>query len=113
MVTVVVAINILIALINFYIAWRVWQIRRVLAGAANAILAADRNTYGVLHGAPGAIAQGQKGTKAAREQYRRLEVQLQQLQQILALIGLGQRLWQRRSRLTRQSKALKKVRSKY
>ena len=124
MVTVVVIINTLIALINFYIAWRVWKLRRVLAGAAKAILAAERNTYNVLHVAPGAIAKGQKGSKALGNQYRRLDIQFQRLVQLLSLSGLLQRTWQRSwaksspkispkiSRLERQSKMLKKVLSK-
>lgn len=89
MITLVVILNTLIALLNFYIAWRVWKIRRVLAGATKAILAADRNTYNVLHPAPRAIAIGQKGTLALRNQYGKLQKQLQQLVQILALIRLG------------------------
>jgi hypothetical protein len=117
MVTVVVILNTLIAVVNFYIAWRVWKLRRQLAGATKAILAADRNTYNVLHIAPGAIAKGQKGSKALGEQYRRLEIQLQRLMQLLAFRGLLQGTWQRNrakaspkiSRLERQSKMLKKV----
>jgi hypothetical protein len=117
MVTVVVILNTLIAVVNFYIAWRVWKLRRQLAGATKAILAADRNTYNVLHVAPGAIAKGQKGSNALGQNYRRLEIQLQSLRQLLALSGLLQRTWQRNwvksspkvSRLERKSKLLKKA----
>lgn len=113
MVTFVVVFNILIALINFYIAWRVWQLRRTIAGVATAILVADRNTYNTLHGAPNAIATGQKGTKAAREQYRQLEIQLQKLRQLLGLLNFAQQVWRRRSRQTRKSKSIKKSLPKY
>ncbi len=89
MIAVVVIFNTLLALLNFYIAWRVWKIRRVLVGATKAILAADRNTYKVLHPAPRAIATGQKGTIALRNQYAKLQTQLERLAQILALIRLG------------------------
>ncbi|HAX75326.1 MAG TPA: hypothetical protein DCY88_05685 [Cyanobacteria bacterium UBA11372] len=89
MIALVVIFNTLIALLNFYIAWRVWKIRRVLAGATKAILAADRNTYNVLHPAPRAIARGQKGTLALRKQYGKLEKQIERLVEIVALIRLG------------------------
>lgn len=88
MITLVVIFNTLLALLNFYIAWRVWKIRRVLAGATKAIQAADRNTYNVLHPAPSAIAIGQKGTLALRKQYGNLGKQLERLGQILASIRL-------------------------
>lgn len=93
----VVVLNTLIAAINFYIAWRVWKIRRTLAGVTKGIIAAERNTYNVLHPAPQAIYVGQKGTGALRKQYRQLEIQLERLEQILALLRLGVGVWGRRS----------------
>lgn len=89
MTTFVVTFNTLLALINFYIAWRVWKIRRLLAGATKAILTADRNTYNLLQKAPRAIAIGQKGTSGLRQQYGKLAIQVERLGQILALIRLG------------------------
>jgi len=83
MIAIVITINILIALFNFYLAWRIWKIRRTIAGATRAILAADRNTYNVLHSAPKTITVGQKGAKTAREQYQKLEIQLEKLGQVL------------------------------
>lgn len=109
MVTVVVVLNTFIALINFYIAWRVWKIRRVVAGAAKAILAAERSTYKVLHGAPNAISKGQTGVSAVRSRYQQLELQIQQVQQIVALLSLVGKVWQGRSKLARQPKSQKKV----
>lgn len=98
MVIVVVVLNTLIALINFYIAWRVWKIRRTLAGVTKGILAAVSNTYNVLHPAPKAIYMGQKGTRTLRKQYQQYEIQLERLGQILALIRLGLGVWGRRRR---------------
>ncbi|MCL1468981.1 hypothetical protein [Argonema galeatum] len=109
MVTVVVVLNTLIALINFYIAWRIWKLRRVVANAAKGILAAERSTYKVLHGAPNAISKGQTGVSAVRSRYQLLELQLKQLQQILGLLSLVGKVWQGRSKLARQPKSPKKV----
>ncbi|MBE9227197.1 hypothetical protein IQ264_17355 [Phormidium sp. LEGE 05292] len=113
MIAIVVTINILIALFNFYLAWRIWQIRRSIAGATRAILAADRNTYNVLHNAPKTIIIGQKGTKSLREQYQKLEIQLEKLGQVLGILNFTQQFWQKRARQNRQLKKLKKSLSKY
>lgn len=110
MIPVVVAINTLIALINFYIAWRVWKLRQILARAANAILTAERGTHNVLYNAPNAISKGQKGVSVLRERYQVLEIQIQRVQQIIGLLALLGKVWQKpRSQMAKQSKFLKKV----
>lgn len=94
MVTVVVAINLVIALSSLFVAWQLWKLRRILAGVTNGILSADRSTYNVLHPAAGAIMNGEIGIKQARSRYQQLEMQLQQIQQVLVIITLGQKIWQ-------------------
>jgi hypothetical protein len=113
MVTLVVIFNLLLALLNFYVAWRVWRMRRVISGVTHIITVAERNTRGGLQVAPRAIAKGESGTKALRQQYQRLELQLERLGQILALIGLGQQILRRRAPKIKQAKLDKKSRAKY
>lgn len=108
MIAIVVTINILIALFNFYLAWQIWKIRRSIAGATKAIIASERNTYNVLHSAPDVIILGQKGSKTLREQYRLLEIQLEKLGQLLGILNFSQQFWRKRSRKSRQLKKLKK-----
>lgn len=98
MLTVVVVLNVLISLVCLFVAWQVWNLRRVLGAAADAILLAERNTYNVLHGAPEAITQGQMGVGEARESYQQLELQLQKVQQVVTLLSLVQRVWRLRRR---------------
>jgi len=98
MVTVVVVLNLLISLLCLYVAWRVWNLRRVLAATADALTLAERNTYNVLHGAPNAIYTGQLGVEGLRERYQQLNLQLQRLQQVLTLLGLVQSIWRTTSR---------------
>ncbi len=97
MLTLVVVLNGLISLLCLYIAWQVWELRRVLAKVADSVSSAERNTYRVLHNAPKAISQGQLGTRHLRKQYRQLDRQLQQVQQILVLFNLGQKIWRGKS----------------
>ena len=92
MLTVVVALNVLISLLCFYVAWQLWNVRRALAVAADAVANAERDTYNVLHGAPNAIGQGQVGIQGLRVSYQQLEIQLQRVQQVLALLSLVQSL---------------------
>ncbi len=94
MITVVIVLNVLISLLCLYVAWYLWNLRRALAVAADVLTLFDRDTHNVLHRAPNAISQGQFGVRAMRGNYRQLETQLKQIQQVLALLSLVQRLLQ-------------------
>ncbi|MFB2936335.1 hypothetical protein ACE1B6_13870 [Aerosakkonemataceae cyanobacterium BLCC-F154] len=108
MIVIVVTINILIALFNFYLAWQIWKIRRSIAGATKAIVVAERNTYNVLHSAPDTIILGQKGSKTLREKYRNLEFQLEKLGRLLGILNFSQQFWRKRTRRSRPLKQMKK-----
>ncbi|MDX2096161.1 MAG: hypothetical protein SFW36_00160 [Leptolyngbyaceae cyanobacterium bins.59] len=86
MVFVIIGMNLLIAIAGFYAAWRIWKIRRVLAGVADALTSYERTTDRGLSVSPPAILKAQRGTRSLRQQYRRLEGQIQKTQQILALL---------------------------
>lgn len=108
MLTVVLVLNVLIALLCLYVAWQVWKLQRVLAKVADTLISVERRTYAVLHGAPEAIASGKRNTRKLRQQYRELETQLQRATQVLGLLSLGQRAWQMRSSQTRRQKRSQK-----
>lgn len=92
MLIIVVVFNVLLSLLCLYVAWQIWNIRRALAVTAEVVSLFERNTYNVLHGAPEAISQGQLGVKGLRGSYENLETQVQQLQRVLVLLGLIQRI---------------------
>lgn len=94
MVAVIIVINLLIATVCWYVAWRVWKLRSALSKAADALISAERATHSVLSGAPRGIGKGETGVRQLRQQYRLLEVKLLRVQQILKLLGLGQLVWQ-------------------
>lgn len=89
---IVVVLNLLISLLCLYVAWFLWNLRRALSVAADVVTLFDRDTHNALHGAPHAISQGQFGVRATRGSYQELEIQLQRVQQVLALLGLLQSL---------------------
>jgi environmental stress-induced protein Ves len=95
MVTVILMFNLLIALGCLYVAWRVWQLRRVLVRVTATLTIAERSTHRVLYGAPNKILRGQTGVYQLQQQYQQVALQLQKAQQILALLGMGQLVWQR------------------
>lgn len=89
MLIAVVVLNMLLALFCFYVAWQVWQVRRALSQAADALLMAEQNTHSVLSGAPQAILEGQTGAQQLRQQYQQLKPKYQQVRQALTLLTLG------------------------
>lgn len=111
MVTVVVVINLALALILIFVAWRVWQLRLLLARLADNLSIYERSIQAGLSGVPNAISTGRLGIRRLR-QGPPPELQLPRVRQVLTLLGVGQQIWQR-SRLVRRSKFLKKSLAKY
>ncbi|NDJ18257.1 hypothetical protein [Myxacorys almedinensis] len=105
MVAIVVVINLLIALFGFWLACKVWRLRRTLSQAADAIALAERNTHHVLGNAPTAILRGQLGTQELRQTYQQLQPKVRQAQQALALLSLSQTILSRRFLLRRIKKS--------
>ncbi|MEG4043131.1 hypothetical protein [Microcoleus sp. Pol17_C1] len=101
MLNAVVIINILISVVCFYIAARVWKIRRTIARLELRIAAIERCSSNILSTTPGFLGKRQQGTRQLRLRYQQLELQLQQVQQLLGLLGLGRMLWPRRDRRLR------------
>ncbi|MBW4519284.1 MAG: hypothetical protein KME16_06230 [Scytolyngbya sp. HA4215-MV1] len=102
--TVVLIINVLLALICLWVAWKLRQLRRTLARVIDTLLYVEQVIYQVLHSAPDAILKGQSGSYRLQQQYQNLQIQLQRLQQILVLVNLGRTLWARKSVLLRNAK---------
>ena len=100
MVTVVVLINLAIALILLYLAWQLRQIRQRLAQLAITLIALERSTHAALWGAPNTIFVGQVGINRLRRGNEPLQLQLQQVRQVLSLVVFGQQAWKRFSRRT-------------
>lgn len=104
--------NAIIALLCMTIAWRVWTLRLLFRQVADTLTLVERSTHAVLYNAPDAIYQGQIGVYQLREQYRHLEPQLRQAQQLLMLLSLGQAAWLKWPGLTRPVSKRAKRRSR-
>lgn len=95
MVTVVVVINLAIALMLLYVAWRLRLLRQRLTRVANTLIAIERSTHAVLWRAPNTIFVSQAGINRLLQGNEPLQLQLQQVRQVLALLVFGRQAWQR------------------
>lgn len=93
---VVVVSNFFIGLLCLLAAWQLWRLKRRLAKAADTLLSFERSVHRVLERAPDAIYRRHSGIHQLRATYQGLEPQWQRAQKALALLSLGQSLWQRR-----------------
>jgi hypothetical protein len=96
MVTVVVTLNISLALICLYVAWQVWKLGRVLAKVADTLSIAERHTHRVLIKAPNAIRKGQIGVYQLRQELQYLEQRVAIAQQSLGLLSVVMAVLRRR-----------------
>ena len=102
MIGVVISLNIAIALFCLSVAWRVWRLRRMLAKVADTLLGWEYNTHHTLYAAPKYIFLGQERIAHLRRQHAQLRLRLQQVQQVLALIFLLQRLFRQQGQWLHQ-----------
>lgn len=98
MVMVVVVINLTIALMLLFVAWRVRLLRLRLAQIVNTLVAIERSTHAALWGAPNSIFLAQVGIDRLTEGNEPLQLQLQRVRQILSVLVVGRQAWQRFSR---------------
>lgn len=88
--TVVLIFNVLLALLCLYVTWQVCRLRAALTNIADTLIIAEHVTHQVLHKAPRCISTRQTGAYQLRQNYQVLTLQMQKIQQILTLLGLGQ-----------------------
>jgi hypothetical protein len=92
MLTVVLTFNLLIAGFCWYLVWQVWQLRQTLAQIADALTVAEHYTH-TIQEAPAAVLQGHSKITQLRRQYQQVLIRMQQVQQIIMLLQLGQVWW--------------------
>lgn len=107
MVTVVIVLNVLVALLCLAGAWWFLQLRRSLAAITTVLIDAERSTHDVLFNAPEGIRSGQLGLYELRQAYRQSGVQWQRWQRGLLLLGLSRSIWRPKA-LLRSRKRLRR-----
>lgn len=85
---VAIVINSCLALLGFYLTAWLWQLRSRLAVINRGLRIAERSTHATLNDAPGNIAIGQRNIYGLRQRYRKLDPQLDRLQQFVRLTNM-------------------------
>jgi hypothetical protein len=91
----VIVFNLLLVLLNLYTAWYFWQLRRQMIHLSRQLERLERRSRRLLPLTTTQIRQGQQGTKYLNQQSEKLHQLQLQLSQILLLLNLALRLWQR------------------
>jgi hypothetical protein len=108
MLVFVIAFNLLLTLLNLYIAIRLWQLRRVLARMTRTLTLVERRIHKIFYPAPEIVFKGQQGTYALRLHYQRFLLQLELMGQISSFFSLGVRIWRHQLRKKRHFQAKKR-----
>ena len=95
MVIIVVLVNIFISVLLLYGAWRVCLLKKQIAFIGDLLLEYERCSHNLLYRAPANIYLGQQNLQNLRHSNQGLQIQIQQVKQILSLLLLGQRTWER------------------
>ncbi len=96
MTEIVIATNVVISLLNLYIAWKIWRVRQIIAKFTNTLVQVERKTHQVLYLAPELIIKSRQGTRNLRESHQELEQRWRQIEQVLKLLALVSPLLQSR-----------------
>lgn len=95
MVTLVVVINILISFILLYIARKIWNIREKIVIFTDSLNRCEMNSSAIFRSFLEKIYTEKEEIYHLRQQYQNLKRQIQQVQQILRLIVMGRKIWQK------------------
>ncbi|MGK7952877.1 MAG: hypothetical protein AB4368_29830 [Xenococcaceae cyanobacterium] len=88
MIFFVIVINLLITLINIYLAVKLLQLRRLLRKTTNILLHCEQKIQILLSSTPEIILQGQRNLDHLQQRYQLLQMQLQKIRKILAILSL-------------------------
>jgi hypothetical protein len=93
---IVIITNLIISVINFYLAWKVWQIRSSMLKITQKLTLLEKNLQYTLVYAPLVISQGKNKTELMSLNYRRLQKLLDTIGKIWLLWQLSSRTWPRK-----------------
>jgi len=97
LIPLVIGVNLAIALLGFWVAWRLWRLRRTLTAATVVLTALEQEAQLALSSdqAAAQILQGRDAIVLTRTRYQRMQRQLRQLRQILGMTAIMLRLVRR------------------
>jgi hypothetical protein len=91
----VLVFNLLFTGFNCYVALRLWQLTYTLSRVTKTLTWLESRIHQIMSGVPDVILQGQQGTSTLKQRYQKLNTQLHQVQQVIGLVNLIFKIWQR------------------
>lgn len=91
MLTIVITLNLMLAVLCVGVAWQVWRLKHALGRVADTLIDVERTTHSVLYGTPQTITDSYQRVEEMCDRIRRVEPQLRRARQALRLVA-----WQRR-----------------
>ena len=82
----VIVFNVLISLINLWLAWYIWKLRRTLSNLADTLSIFEENTEKILQITPEVVLKAQTGSNYARRVYAQWQEQQLKLKQVLTIV---------------------------
>ena len=95
MIFLIIAVNLSITLLNIYIAFRIWQLRLLIARITAILLNYERYFSVLLKTAPEVISQGRNNIYHVRQRYQLLQLRATQIKQLIWLINQSFQIWRR------------------
>lgn len=92
MVTFVIITNLIISVVNFYLAWRIWQLRPTLVKLSQYLALLEKYVEYTLLVTPLVIQQGRHTTKKLSQSYRKLLIIINIVQKFFLLWNLSRRI---------------------
>ena len=95
MIIVVVTLNLIITLFNFYLVFRLWQLKKLLGSISSILISCENYLYAVLFVTPQILQKEQTNIYHLRQRYQIWQLQLQKIRQIMILLSWLYRTWRK------------------
>ncbi len=93
MIILIIVTNILITLLNIYLAIKIWQLRQLIARITLLLINCEIYVRTLLYITPPIIYQSKSNIHLLRRRYQAIQLQIKKIQQIILLLNWSYRLW--------------------
>jgi hypothetical protein len=99
MIVFLIVVNLLITLLNLYLALKIWKLRQILIQVTDALTQCEKNAHVMLYLAPKLLRRSQNNICLCKKKYQKFQLQIEKIRQLLILLLWLFKIYQRQSRL--------------
>ncbi|MGK7921588.1 MAG: hypothetical protein AB4080_16445 [Trichodesmium sp.] len=99
MLWLVIELNIAISIFGFYLAWKIWKFREILLQVEQTLNLIENCSNNILSRTPEFLQLRRQRVNQLGQLYKQLDLQIKQVQQILAMFWLLKTFWYRFRRI--------------